>query len=68
MTDELNPAKTLRVHIGCDVRYNMQYPTPVIFVIEPESRPEQRILSESSLIEPHVPFEKVRDAYGNIVW
>lgn len=58
----------LSVRIGCDVLYDVEHPTPMLFVVEVPDGPEQRVLQATQLIEPLVPIERVRDTYNNVMW
>ena len=58
----------LRIHVGCEVRYDVEYPTPLLFVVQAQDTPTQRVLRATRMVEPFVPVDELRDAYGNPVW
>ena len=58
----------LRVHVGCDVVYDVEHPTPMLFVVQARDDGEQRVLHTTQVIEPMVPTEYVYDSYGNTIW
>lgn len=58
----------LHVRLGCDVRYEVEYATPMFFVVQPSHTSEQHILQEVQEVEPRVSITPVRDAYGALVW
>lgn len=55
----------LRIDVGCEFTYDVQVPTPAIFMVRPEVQNGQEVLSERWSLEPHVPFHDYRDLYGN---
>lgn len=68
MSENLEASNVLHVRIGCDVLYDVEYPTPMLFVVQAPDGGEQRVLRELQQVEPQVPIERVYDAYGNILW
>jgi transglutaminase-like putative cysteine protease len=68
MTAQEPSTDLLRIHVGCGVIYEVQQPTPIVFVVQVQDGPEQRVLREIRTVEPDVPVEQIRDGYGNIVW
>lgn len=68
MTEHFETADALRIRVGCDVRYAVDHPTPMIFVVQVPDGGEQRVLQETQTTAPHVPVERLRDSYGNLLW
>lgn len=68
MFDHLESPATLRTRVGCDVLYDVDHPTPLVFVVEAQQAAAQRVLHAISLTEPFVPIERLHDFYGNVVW
>jgi transglutaminase-like putative cysteine protease len=56
----------LRIDVGCEFRYEVEVPTPAIFMVRPEVAGGQQVGSERWILEPHSPFHDYRDLYGNI--
>lgn len=62
---------TRRVRVGCELSYELPYPAPLMFVLEPKDRPSQRILDSRRAFSPILGPERFRsyeDAHGNIIW
>lgn len=69
MLENPTEIEPLRLRVGCDVRYKLQGTTPLVFLVQAQQLgPHQQVLQETSLVEPHVPVDQVRDAYGNPIW
>jgi transglutaminase-like putative cysteine protease len=58
----------LHLHVGCAVSYELQQPTPILFVVQAQDTGDQRVLGETRAVDPLVPVEQLLDSYGNIVW
>ena len=61
----------MTVRVGFELTYNVPYPSPLLFVVEPRDRPTQRVVSARRSISPDVPlgaFRSYLDGYGNVVW
>lgn len=58
----------LRVRVGCDVLYEVEHPTPLLFAVEVQDSAEQRVLQATQVIEPPIPIERVHDSYGTALW
>jgi transglutaminase-like putative cysteine protease len=56
----------LRIDVGCEFVYEVEVPTPAIFMVRPEVQDGQYVLAERWSLEPHAPFHDYRDLYGNI--
>jgi transglutaminase-like putative cysteine protease len=56
----------LRIDVGCEFEYDVTAPTPAIFMVRPEPREDQQLVSEQWAIEPHMPYHDYRDLYGNV--
>ncbi len=68
MSEPAAESLSLHVRIGCEVRYEVTFPTPMFFVVEAPESATQRIETLARTIEPDIPIETVQDAYGNLVW
>ncbi|MFI7680920.1 transglutaminase family protein [Actinophytocola sp. NPDC049390] len=55
----------MRVDVGCSFTYLAEIPTPVIFQIQPDPEPAQRVRSESWSVNPFVALHDYEDLYGN---
>ncbi|HEY0734305.1 MAG TPA: transglutaminase family protein [Herpetosiphonaceae bacterium] len=66
--EQRNSDGLLHVRVGCDVRYEVEHPTPMLFVIEVPDGGEQHVLQSTQVIEPPAVIERIRDGYGSIVW
>ncbi|MBV9787427.1 MAG: transglutaminase family protein, partial [Chloroflexi bacterium] len=66
--EQHSSASLLHVRVGCDVRYEVEHPTPMLFLVEVPDGDEQHVLQATQITEPPVPIERIRDGYGSIVW
>ncbi len=55
----------LRIGVGCQFTYEVQVPTPAIFMVRPAVMDEQQVAEERWQTEPHAPFHDYTDLYGN---
>jgi transglutaminase-like putative cysteine protease len=55
----------LRLDVGCQFQYQVEVPTPAIFMVRPEENPANHIVAETWSIEPHERYHDYRDIYGN---
>lgn len=55
----------LQIDVGCEFTYEVEVPTPAIFMVRPEVQDGQYVLAERWSLEPHSPFHDYRDLYGN---
>ena len=65
----------IRVRVGFELHFELNYPTPMLFVVEPTERPGQRILAVHKRVyssaAPSLPLSATssyHDAHGNVVW
>jgi transglutaminase-like putative cysteine protease len=56
----------MRLDAGCELSFETEIPTPVIFMLRPRSGLGQWILREEYIIEPSVPVIEHTDSYGNL--
>ena len=62
---------TIRVRVGFSLTFEVPYPTPMLFVVEPTERPGQHIVESRrfiSSLEQVSHLHRYTDAHGNIVW
>ncbi len=62
---------TIRVRAGFELHFDLPYPTPMLFVVEPTERPGQRILASRKRVVPDLPLSHSSsyvDMHGNTVW
>ncbi|WP_424951509.1 transglutaminase-like domain-containing protein [Deinococcus sp.] len=62
---------TIRVRAGFELHFELAYPTPMLFVVEPTERPGQRILAARRRTLPNLPLTQTSsyiDLHGNTVW
>ncbi|WP_425145740.1 transglutaminase-like domain-containing protein [Deinococcus sp.] len=65
------PTQTIRVRAGFELHFELAYPTPMLFVVEPQERPGQRILAARKQMVPDLPLldnTTYLDQFGNLVW
>ncbi|TSA87160.1 transglutaminase family protein [Deinococcus detaillensis] len=61
----------IRVRVGFSLTFDVPFPTPMLFVVEPQERPGQRLLESRRLIEPGAGVTHLHryfDAHGNVIW
>jgi transglutaminase-like putative cysteine protease len=58
--------ETLTMHVGCQFEYSSNEPTPAICIVRPSGFDGIRIVSESWLTTPTVPYHDYVDIYGNV--
>lgn len=58
-------SKSISLNVGCELVYEAHVPTPILLLIRPCSKPDQKLLSESFTAESDVPVQYCRDAHGN---
>lgn len=57
------------IHIGCELLYRLPIAAPLMFALEPQSLPEQRIVQSERKFEPApLRFSSYQDRYGNQIW
>jgi transglutaminase-like putative cysteine protease len=56
----------LRIDVGCQFTYEVDLPTPAIFMVRPEVINGQLLFGERWVSEPEAPYRDYRDLYGNI--
>ena len=60
-----------RVRVGCELVYDLQFDSPLMFVLEIQNRGTQRILESKELVTPTLQssdFKRYQDRHGNIIW
>ncbi|WP_293909143.1 transglutaminase family protein [Deinococcus sp.] len=61
----------IRVRVGFQLTFEVPFPTPMLFVVEPTERPGQRVVQSRRLVDPLRGADKLRrynDGYGNVIW
>jgi transglutaminase-like putative cysteine protease len=56
----------MRLQAGCQLSYETNAPTPLIFMLRPRSGHGQWVASEEYLLTPSVPVVEYTDGYGNL--
>jgi transglutaminase-like putative cysteine protease len=56
----------MRLNAGCQISYEVNAPTPLIFMLRPRSGLGQWVMQEEYLIQPSVPVIEYTDSYGNL--
>ncbi len=56
----------MRLKVSCDLKFNLEFPTPFIGMLRPQSGGYQEILKESYFSVPAVPFRQFTDSFGNL--
>jgi transglutaminase-like putative cysteine protease len=59
-------SRMLQLRVGCEFRYEVPVPTPVVFLVRPTGSGPHRICSEQWESEPAQPFHDYVDLYGNV--
>ncbi len=71
MTRPESARPALRVRVGFELRFEPAQPTPMLFVVEPQDAPDQRLVAARRALQPTPPqadFSTYRDTLGNVVW
>jgi transglutaminase-like putative cysteine protease len=58
--------QTSVVHIGCQFEYSAQHEVPAIILVRPGGRDGVRIMTESWITTPSLPYHDYVDIYGNV--
>lgn len=65
---EMNDGQNIKVRVGCAFQYNSLAPTPMIFIVRPNSYDRHQVVDESYRMLPTLPIEDYLDAFGNRAW
>jgi transglutaminase-like putative cysteine protease len=57
----------LTVRVGCLLKYECVFPTPILFMGRPRVAEGQTLLGEILFFDPYIPYEELRDFHGNTV-
>ena len=60
------PARRLRVRVGCEFHYDAPGPTPTVWQVRPRAESTQLLVSESWETKPASARSSYHDSYGNI--
>lgn len=56
----------MRIHIGCEMAFQLPYPTPILMLLNVHPTREGDLEVEDAIVtEPAVPMERFDDAFGN---
>jgi transglutaminase-like putative cysteine protease len=58
----------MQVRVGCEIRYELSDPTPMLFLVRPRERDAHRLLDEVRRVTPYVPIREYSDSFGNHIW
>lgn len=58
----------MRVRVGCQMVYESQFATPMMFVIQPPQAYHHHLIEQQRDITPEVPTEEYVDSFGNHIW
>lgn len=61
----------IRVRAGFELHFEVPYPTPMLFVVEPQNSGAQRVVDARRRISPALPLSATptyRDPFDNVVW
>ncbi len=61
----------IRVRVGFSLTFEVPFPTPMLFVVEPTERPGQHIIEARRAVTPRsgvTHLHRYDDAHGNVVW
>jgi transglutaminase-like putative cysteine protease len=56
----------MQIRVGCEFRYEAQWPTPTVLQVQPFNDPAYQILHEKWQNTPDLPFHSYHDVYGNL--
>lgn len=56
----------MRLQAGCDLTFEVESPTPIVFMLRPRSGYGQWVAREEYLLEPEVFVVEYTDSYGNL--
>jgi transglutaminase-like putative cysteine protease len=54
------------IRVGCEIRYEVTWPTPTIIQVQPRADAAHHVLQETWEISPHVTLHAYRDIYKNV--
>jgi transglutaminase-like putative cysteine protease len=58
----------MRVRVGCELKYESEYPTPIIFVIRARDQDIHRLIVEQHAVTPETHIHTYIDSFGNHCW
>ena len=64
--DTVDNQRSLRVHIGCEIGYEIGASNPMLLALQPA--PNQNLIEEQRAITPTVPVREYIDGFGNQIW
>ena len=64
--ETLATSKTLTIHVGCQFEYSAQNDVPAICIVRPSGFDGVRLLSETWMSTPPVPYHDYVDIFGNV--
>ena len=56
----------MRVHVGCEFRYDSPAPIPTVWQVRPRADLAQRLSDETWNADPSLPRSSYHDSYGNV--
>lgn len=59
---------SLKVRVGCAFQYTSPAPTPMLFVVRPNSYDQHQVITEADQLQPITPIENYLDSFGNRAW
>src|SRR3954454_5289591 len=58
----------MRIRVGCEFDLESEGQVPVLMVVEPRPGPTHRMVAATREVQPAVPVNDYRDAFGNHCW
>jgi transglutaminase-like putative cysteine protease len=56
------------VRVGCSIRYESSYPSPMLLVVAPPQADNHRLREARRTLNPAVPLHDYTDGFGNQIW
>ncbi len=66
-----SPEETRHVRVGCELIYDLPFPAPLMFVLEPRNHTVQRVVESRRVFTPTLEaegFRSYQDRHGNTIW
>ena len=63
---ELSPIQEVRLQARCSLSFEAEIPTPMVFMLRPQSNVNQQIMAEPFELDPVVQVHEFSDTFGNL--
>jgi transglutaminase-like putative cysteine protease len=61
-------ADTMQLRVGCEFKYDTDFPVPMLMMVRPRPDGEHHVLYESRWLRPEVSVHEYVDGFGNSCW